>query len=200
MTRLIFAVGILGFATFATAARVYGSQIVFSNLGPADSFQPNSSWDLNCCDSATSFTPTQDLHLDSIEIALEWLSFVGGTDAEDVWLASDSSGVPGQVLESFHIAGIPAVGTLMTASSVLHPMLVTGTQYWLVAASAPGIAWNWNNTGDTGFIASDIPGIWFVNRSTTGAFRVEGSEVPEPATLVFVSSGLVALLLKRIRV
>src|SRR5262249_43079283 len=156
-------------------------------------------WNMNCCDSAQSFTAHDDVYLASIEIALEWFSFVGGTNEEEISLMSDSMGVPEHTIESFDITGIPEVGTLMFAPSILHPLFETGVRYWIVAARKPGIGWNWNNTGDTGFIYSESPGIWFVNTGTTGAYRVEGTEVPvpEPGSLLLVSTGAAAILVRR---
>jgi hypothetical protein len=81
-------------AAFLFAKPAYASQIVFSNLGPGDSFQPNTSWAMNCYDAAASFTSAGSFSLDSVEIALRWDNFPGTTNDEDIWLMSDSAGLP----------------------------------------------------------------------------------------------------------
>ena len=93
----------LAVAAFLFTTPAYPSAIVFSNLGPGDSFQQNSSWALNCCDTAAPFTSPGSFSLDSIEIALSWVNIPGIANGEDIWLMSDSAGLPGQVIEAFHI-------------------------------------------------------------------------------------------------
>jgi hypothetical protein len=140
--------------------------------------------------------------LESIEIALSWTDFPGTTNDEDIWLMSDAAGLPGQIIEAFHITGIPQVGTLMLANSTLHPMLSTDLQYWVLATHKGGIGWNWNNTGDSGFLFTSPPGSpWFANPGAVGAFRVNATALPEPATLFLFAAGggILATLRRTIR-
>ncbi len=77
------------------------------------------------------------------------------------------------------------------------PRLVAGQKYWLVA-NAPALGasvWNWNSIGDTGNHYVFNGGVGAVTTETRGAFRVE--VVPEPATILALGAGLLALARRR---
>jgi hypothetical protein len=176
--------------------------VIFDNFGPGDTYNTGVGWTISSSgsspghwDQGDAFTPLgSDYRLDTIELAM-WLAT--GTNELDVWLMSDSSGKPGAVIESFYFNGVmqPAPGSVLLANSVLNPVLLAGTQYWLVA-STPGpdtwAAWNKNSTGDTGPHAQWVGGPWGVANDTAGAFRISGT-VPEPSTLLLLGSGLAGL-------
>src|SRR4030095_9287611 len=109
---------------------------IFSNLGAGGSY--------NCCqgwavygsaapidlDRGSPFVPLNAYTLDSVEAALTWSNV---TNAVDIWLMSDSSGVPGAILETFHIVNLPTFRTsstaLATVASTLHPLLSAGVPF-----------------------------------------------------------------------
>src|SRR5262245_58886582 len=187
------------------------STIVFSNLGPGNTY--------DCCigltisggtsfvgtdfDQGSPFTPGASVALQSLEVALQYIS---GTNSVDVWLMSDVAGAPGAIHESFTAVNLPSFGSsnnvLAVLTSVLNPVLLAATQYWVIA-SANGDTWatfNDNVTGDTGLALRANGGAWNVTPNPAGAFRVTGQDViPEPATIALVAAGLGAFARARRR-
>src|SRR5205814_1306187 len=64
------------------------------------------------------------------------LMFESGTNAIDISIATDSSDKPGTVLETIHLENaLEEAGTnnpLLVANSVVQPLLLAGSQYWLI--------------------------------------------------------------------
>lgn len=159
-------------------------------------------------DNASAFTSAGSFVLDTIELGM---THETGANELDIFFASDASGVPGTVLETFHLSNaVP--GPLeppspIMVTSLLHPLLTSGNQYW-VFASAPAtgswLVWNLNNTGDIGPTADRIDGgAWvLVEDDLRGAMRINGTAVaaiPEPSTyaLMLAGLGLVVFAAKR---
>jgi len=158
---------------------------------------------------ASAFTAGFNANLGSIVIALS--DVFGQTDPITVAFTSDSgSNTPGSLLESFTIAA-NTLGSFgdnnpaLTLNSFLHPLLISGTQYWISASTglANTIAWNFNNTGDLinpnvqsqsldGGITWGAP---FGN--TRGVFEV--NPVPEPGTLALLAGGFLGLRRRHLR-
>ena len=77
-------------------------------------------------------------------------------------------------------------------------MLTQGTDYFMVlsAAGANVDVWNDNTTGANGhvLISRDNGNFWFDQGITgLGTFRIEGTGVPEPGTMVMLGSGVLAV-------
>lgn len=88
-----------------------------------------------------------------------WLSGPGQAATLIVSVTADSGGLPGAVLERFtfpNIVGGSSV-TFLTGSSILHPTLAAGNQYWLTTeVSDPltmSVGWPKNDQGSTGLVA-----------------------------------------------
>lgn len=170
--------------------------VIYSTFGVGQSFQ-------TCCGKtvfgesfAVPFQVSVGASLASIDVALEYLA---GTNDFIVNLAADNSGIPGSVLESFHLAGVPSVGAIMTANSILTPALVTGTTYWVEvlpgAADTAGL-WMANNQGIRGEAVLYPPLFgpswrYFSNDAGVGAFDVTGgsSSTPEPSAGLLLLGG-----------
>jgi hypothetical protein len=150
------------------------------------------------------------------ESALLGLGLNTGPNGVDLRLqANDSNGgplggqnVPGAILETIHVDNaMPAfnttASTLVTFVSTLHPILLPGQTYWLLPhmSGATDAVWNSNLQGQTGTAGSvnlidpPAPSAWFADASgVKGAFQVNGTAVPEPASLGLLALGSLSLL------
>jgi hypothetical protein len=190
----------------ATHAR---ASVIFSNLGPGDSlaspgigigFIPFTST-FNY--AGIAFTPAgQSYTLDSLELPLELIS---GPNVADIFVTSNAGGLPGSLLESFHLTGALTSGTnsLVTIDSTNHPLLSAGSQYWIVAAGGPGsfVTWAQNELQEKGPNVSG-PALGSLVRDSDlnvrEALLVNGTAVPEPGS-VFLVTGLAVILVVFVR-
>ena len=185
--------------------------VIFSNLGSNDSYNGSTGWTEGTPNggadyfiNGSAFTVgATSLNLSTIEVAVGILQ---GTNQLTIDLDADSGGSPGSVIESFTInSAMPPFGSfssgnLVTATSVLNPLLTAGSQYWVVL-SVPNdgttwAAWNQNSIGDTGGFAQGDNGSDLVGSTNIrGAMRITGlSSVPEPSSMVMVSTGAFVIL------
>jgi hypothetical protein len=190
----------------ATHAR---ASVIFSNLGPGDSlaspgigigFIPFTST-FNY--AGIAFTPAgQSYTLDSLALPLELIS---GPNVADIFLTSSAGGLPGSVLESFHLTGALTSGanSLVTVGSTNHPLLSAGSQYWIVAAGGPAsfVTWAQNELQEKGPNVSG-PALGSLVRDSDlnvrEALLVNGTAVPEPGS-VFLVTGLAVILVVFVR-
>jgi hypothetical protein len=166
---------------------------------------------------AIAFTPSDNYNLTSIEFVASDLIL---NDSNDVTLGifADNGGLPGSTpLESFSVPLTGMFGDnilVTTVSSILQPLLLAGTQYWVGMNTAPQdlIIWNQNVTSANGFAETDGSGNWSAADpfQPQGVLQVDGalaaiqppdasdtlpSSVPEPAVWTLMAIGLVAVLL-----
>lgn len=139
-----------------------------------------------------SFTGMTSQSLDSIELAA---ALVSGTNQLDVSLMSDVGGQPGSVIESFsfidQMGDFDNNNPLLVGTSILHPLLLPDTDYWLVPSASDETlaAWNYASPNVTGMVARSLDGgPWNVFNSDLSAFRING--VPAPSALLLVGIGV----------
>ena len=171
----------------AGSSLVFGSVVIFSNLGPGGSYSCCVGWTVSESASvvgfqrvATPFTPTSGAQVTRIDVALGHLT---GTNNATVQLAADNGGLPGAILRTWLVFGQPALGTCCTLTTVNTGTLVpvgAGRQYWVIVTAGPNVAndtwdaWNWNSVGDSGTFAFDTGSGWALAGATRGAFDVIG--------------------------
>lgn len=150
------------------------------------------------------------------DVMLPLMNLQHGT--ADVYLTTNSAGVPGAVLESWlGIAGTAVPPTnVTTLNSVLNPALTSGTEYWLVvgpSTSDSDVGWNYTwdvaatnsnsrSNGTPGMAGIPLlTGPWGPHDNTlTNAFQIDGTPnntpppTPEPGTLSLLGAGFLGLV------
>lgn len=182
------------------------SAIIYSSFGPADGLSAFGQYgvgDLNgtgSADQAAAFTSSSDFVFSSVELAFQ--NQFDTSNIYNIFIADDSSGVPGNVIESFTVTNFPTFPTtqITTLNSLLNPTLMANTQYWLVALPQQGSAGLWS-VGDPGVIGTvavrnQSSGFeWNPRQDSQPAFRINSVDstaaVPEPATMALFVSGLI---------
>lgn len=208
LASLVLNVGIiLSSFTTSACAQTADPTIVFSNLGPTDSFNTQSGWWVSGPQYPDSYlvgwrvaarfqVPDADYIFESADLPM--FLYTGG-NAVTVSLVSDGLIGPGRVLESMPLTDSLTVfdPSLITARSSLKPTLAAGKKYWLMV-DAPGetlAGWNTNTIGNTNpFMEKQLAGAWsWTGVRPTPAFRIWGrmaDPIPEPGTaLLLLSSG-----------
>jgi PEP-CTERM motif-containing protein len=189
------------------------STIVYSNLGPGGTFNPSSG--LSVSDSfgfvfseATEFFPSGDYLLESISVALR--SGLSEFDAISVSLVQGNDPLTGTLLESFALNDVTTSPQLYTLSSVVHPQLLGGQQYWLMISPADTTAESTSITWLENVIFAGEPtvstltylnGVLINSHFYQPAFEVKGVDtaIPEPTTIVLLGSGIAAFAARRYR-
>ena len=209
----------LGVSVINPASARAGTIAVYSNLGAGQSFNTAQGWEIDggiATDQviANAFMTSITATLSGVQLAL---GSIVGLNGMDVYLESDSGGVPGlvvtQLIQQGSIAAFTSAGGggLVTYTCAACPSLVAGTQYWVVAfESDPNtmIEWNWNSTDEVGTGSNfaynnsgGLSGPWSQDTGDArGAFEVDAVAVPEPGALWLLASGLagIALLVRHL--
>lgn len=214
MMRHFTASVVLGFCITLLLPGVALASVIYSNFGVGQSYNTavgnfvgNDLVGDNLAEGDT-FTPTSTATFGSLDIALSCV--VSCPDPFTVALTRDGGDQPGAVIESFTVAGA-SLGALgvnnppIVLDSVVLPLLMAGTQYWVTALSDlnNSIAWSLNSTDDTSdqAISSDGGASWFSPSGLTpGAYEVDSlAAAPEPGTLALLGSSLFGLAALRRR-
>lgn len=214
--KLVFVCLLLTLAAHPASAE----QILFSNLGPGDSyhsglagffgFETSQEGDPDRNFSQVmSFSPAVTATLRTIELPLEFpWSFTDGPMELNLF-ESDSAGLPGRLLESFVTSDRLMPNQLTTFSSALQPLLFAGMTYFLEARTTSQADGLWYHV-----LADTVPPYHGVFRWNDGpwedlvriselAYRVSGepaaAATPEPGSLLLFATGAAALARHRSR-
>jgi len=171
-----------------------GTTVVYSNFGSGDSFNCCAGWSESGPDSgitgfiaAMAFRPAKATYiLTQLDLALVYLV---GTNGVTVEFCADDDGVPGRVIDSWYLTGLPAAGSTSNVVQTIKVkktiLLVQNYQYWLVPIpnSDEWAGWAFNTVGASGYGAESINGgvTWDSGEySPNGAFDILGTVLPQP--------------------
>jgi hypothetical protein len=153
---------------------------------------------------AEAFTPVADYTMTDAQVLVEAPEAVPGDSDFNVFLYSNSSGVPGSPIEQigFGLAAAAAY-SLITADTIATPITLTsGTEYWLVLKPADsGSFINWGNGGSPSvpFAYSANGGSDWDPGTNTDQFQIDGAPVsasiPEPSSLLLLATVALPLYL-----
>ncbi len=189
--------------------------IVYSNLGSGGSVYDGvygwyastvSSGNPGLFQPAFSFTPAATTYFTELDLPLQMIE---GANAVTVELLSDSSGIPGAVLESWSVTGLPTYSgsccALQTLSGDGTIPLFSGTPYYVAVLpndinSDTWALWNLNDTGATGNTFENQGTGWFVYETgqPAAAFEVQGN-TPEPGTAALMLAAAAVALFGKLR-
>jgi len=182
---------LVGVATLAGVAAAR-AEVVYSNLGPGNSFDITSAWGA-LGNLAFPFVATGSGDLASVEAAIV-ASEGPGAAVITISVYTDDAGALGTRLDS---------STLATTGTLLNPTLLdfafsetarltSGHTYWLDAFSGTFWGWQFNNTGvnTTVYYNGNYVTCSPAKDCPVGAFRVKA---PEPGTLSLVALALAGL-------
>ena len=178
---------------------------IYNNFNTGDTYDGFAGWDASGPDgpngqvtNAQEFTAGKSAFVSQIDLGVSVLEGDGGGTAALYTVGGNGS--PGTLLGSWGFTAHQNFGDCCAVETISingGPLLKQGTDYFMVL-SAPGAnvdVWNDNTTGAHGhvLVSRDNGNTWDDQGvALLSAFRVEGTAVPEPGTLVMMGSGVLA--------
>jgi hypothetical protein len=187
---------VVSFALVVCCPSILSAGTIYSNIGPGF---PGDSLNVYILDGPT-FAGTAFTTTGAGELATIFLGIGTTTSPATGGLYTNSSGEPGTLLESWTFSA-PNVGfPSETLTSVAHPFLSSGTQYWFVLKLEIGQNGGWlsNDQAISGGIwlgsTADTLSQMFTNTPTPG---IQLTSVPEPSSRILLVVVSFALLRRR---
>jgi len=173
----------LATANYLGAGLASASTIVYSSFDPGDAYDQTSGWTIGgtlVAVQGLQFVPTGTGAIQTIEIAAFRLA---GGSAVNISLMTNVADRPGLVLESMPICCFGDAPSIHLASSVLRPVLTSGTKYWLVVSPiAAGDLFGWSRNLNPPFalnVQQQMGGPWVAGDGWRGTLRIR-SDAPTP--------------------
>ena len=141
---------------------------LFNTFGVGDSYMPGHGWTLGFDNGSSwvqgiGFKPQVSGTVTKIEIAV--FRNKGG-NLLNAWLLSDSNNYPGSLIEQLSFSVPPGSNDLrLSTDSSIHPLLMAGTQYWLIVAPPD--------------VTSELFG-WYRNPPISGVLNAQGHSPTGP--------------------
>jgi hypothetical protein len=203
---------ILLFAGLALCGSGLKADVIYTNFGPLFDYTDGNG--VIVSNSLLEKSVAEELPVLTASYDLSTIEFVAATETPSasntvtVGIYADNGGVPAATaLETITLTGQLALfdGSLspvLTATSVTHPLLSAGSQYWLVmdGPQSEYLVWDLNSTLTEGYLETNgTPGNWQNSPNpftgeTNGVFEVDGtlvsSPTPEPGTWMLLAGGL----------
>src|SRR5579871_4960627 len=139
------------------------------------------------------------------------LAFISGQATALFSIENDAGGKPGAVLDTFTFTGSSSTPAILIGVSALNPLLAGGGQYWLAAQMNPGIVATSKWFASASLLSGQALGPvasrsvpfpssqWSVATNTQAAFEVDGNAVPEPSSLLLVTTAVLIAAARRCR-
>jgi hypothetical protein len=186
---LLVAVG----AILSAVASNADAAIIYSNLGPGDSFANTGGY---LVEGVNENWPEQSIASSFDTGHLAWnftgaelaLASATGSNSFELRVMSDAGGLPGQILQSIPFSGVPIGPSLVSIYADGSLVLNANTTYWIgvFAISDSTCAWAWDNAAVIGAAFRHDLVNWTPAQFPQGAMRISGSSVPEPSSLMLL--------------
>lgn len=191
---------------FADSVR---SDIVYSTFGQNDSYDAAGAvlavgTPGNIEQAPEFFVSGSDYRLESVEIAISFVQNLGGANEITLSVFDSVNGLPGNVLDSSTVQGLPPIANSSITSFQFsgNAVLSENEVYFLAAQGSNSVfGWHYNDIGLVGDRARrQGGGAWtFNNNVNQNAFRVNGSAIPEPNSLLVFAFAAIGVGLNRRR-
>ncbi|MGA2593733.1 MAG: choice-of-anchor R domain-containing protein [Bryobacteraceae bacterium] len=159
------------------------ASVVYTNIKPGDTYVVGVGIGLNPFDgvynyAGIGFQARQNYTFEGMELAV---SLVSGPNELYVYLMSNLNGLPGVELEAFTLTDKMSTDSatgVVKIVSVVHPELLAGQEYWVVAVGGPTTFANWQQN------VHDVTGPNVSGPSLTGLQRDANTNVVEALAVI----------------